>query len=706
MRSPSRAGWWALAAAGSIWVGTGCGLRIGIAAAVALGCMGAVVALRQRAVAILVTLAAVGAISGALASARIEATMSAAVPTGPVALIGVVAEDDGPQRPAVVRPEELRRGGQWTPWRGPPLAVGPDPATSLVAGQRVMITGTMRASPGRVRGDPIAGRVTIANVEVIETVGGPFYAVGNAVRDRVRSILDLSDRAQALVSGFLIGDTSGLGPRDLDALRRSGLTHFVAVSGSNVALFLAAWWVLTAFFGIGPKRRFVLGVIGLGIFVVATRWESSVLRAAFMAATVLGAAAAGIVIDTWVAVGVAVGVLLLASGQLAVDVGFQLSVAATVGIMVGAGVFSDRRPKALWATLGAATAAQVAVIPVLLWHFGTVPLMSPIANLFSAPLVTGATVSGSVAVVSGWAPAVLISSTLASGVLAVSEVAARWPQLGPPGVAAVAATGALVRWPRTRPLAMVGIAAFLAISTLGTAGPPSVPTVTFLDIGQGDATLLRDSGGGVALVDGGRDPLVLAEALRRHDISRIDLLVASHGDIDHIGGFAGILNDHSIGRIWIPDHPDWGEELVDLIDRARIAEVPIDVVGPGISYRLGTIAIEALGPRRRYLTRNDGSIVLWVEAGGTLLLPGDIEAIPQRELPTLQPDILLVPHHGSASTDRTWLAATVGAIAVISVGPNTFGHPSPEIRSTLATAGAEVRVTMEDGDITLPLDVP
>jgi competence protein ComEC len=230
--------------------------------------------------------------------------------------------------------------------------------------------------------------------------------------------------------------------------------------------------------------------------------------------------------------------------------------------------------------------------------------------------------------------------------------------------------------------------------------------VTFLDVGQGDAVLLRDPGGAVVLVDGGRDPLILAEALRRHHISRIDLLVASHGDIDHIGGFAGILDDHAIGRFWLPDHPDLGVELEDLVDDATTAGVPIDVVGPGFSYRLGTIEIEALGPKRRYLTRNDGSIVLWVEAGATLLLPGDIEAIAQRELPALRPDILLVPHHGSGSTDQTWLAATVGAIAVISVGPNTYGHPVPEVRSTLAETGAEVWVTMETGDIMLDLGEP
>ena len=261
------------------------------------------VALRWPAYSVLIALLVAGGLSGSFAGNRIAATLEAEIPVGPIEFVGVVAEDDGPGRPAVVGPEALRDAGGWIPWAGPAIGVGPNPKMPLVAGQRVRIVGTSRSVPGRIRGDPIAGRVTISNVEVLGTGGGPFFTIGNAVRDRVRSVLDSSQRSEALVAGFLIGDTSGLSARDLDALRRSGLTHFVAVSGSNVALFLAAWWVLTAVVGIGPKRRFVLGVVGLGIFVVATRWEASVLRAAFMAATVLGAAATGIVVDTWVAIG-------------------------------------------------------------------------------------------------------------------------------------------------------------------------------------------------------------------------------------------------------------------------------------------------------------------------------------------------------------------------------------------------------------------
>jgi competence protein ComEC len=97
---------------------------------------------------------------------------------------------------------------------------------------------------------------------------------------------------------------------------------------------------------------------------------------------------------------------------------------------------------------------------------------------------------------------------------------------------------------------------------------------------------------------------------------------------------------------------------------------------------------------------------LWVVADQRLLLPGDIGAVAQRELPPLQPDILLVPHHGSSSTDRSWLAATVGAVAVISVGPNTYGHPTPEILNALNEVGTDVRITTDEGDVSLKLDAP
>jgi competence protein ComEC len=86
-----------------------------------------------------------------------------------------------------------------------------------------------------------------------------------------------------------------------------------------------------------------------------------------------------------------------------------------------------------------------------------------------------------------------------------------------------------------------------------------------------------------------------------------------------------------------------------------------------------------------------------------VLLPGDIEAIGQKELPPLDPDIMVVPHHGSASTDQRWLADVVGEVVIVSYGTNTYGHPDPEIMATLSKTGVEIRETFLEGDVTVSL---
>jgi competence protein ComEC len=701
VRLPGPAGRIAVTGAAAVWAGTALGLHLGVIVIVPVLSVALALLLgRRTTLAIFVVLAAGGVLSGSMAASRIEATWDADVPEGPVTVIGRVAEDGRGSRPGIVVPDSLVVGEDPLPWAGPALAVGLAEGLELVAGERALIEGILRHAPGRVRGDPIAGRLAARRVERVGTAG-PLFAVGNALRARVESATSGDGAGRALLSGFLIGDTSQLPARHLDALRRSGLTHFVAVSGSNVALFLAGWWMVTALFGIGSRRRFVLGLVGLAVFVVVARWEGSVLRAATMAGFLLGGSAAGVAVDGWMALGAAVAVLLLASGHLAVDVGFQLSVAATAGIMLGA---AGRTPRWAWTVLAATLSAQLSVLPILLWHFGSVPLLSPLANLMAAPLVSAATVTGAVGVVIGWAPLVDAASRLAGLVLAISHLAAAWPQLGTGAVLLIAALGGLVAFRRLRPWLAVGAALALGAAMLGVGITPSGSTVTVVDIGQGDAVLLR-SEGAVALVDGGRDPLLLAEKLRGHGVGRIDLLIVTHGDIDHVGGLDGIFGDHGVGRLWVPAHGDPGAALERLVAEAVAVGVIVERVDarspPGT---IGNITLRPMGPMRRYAADNDVSIVLWVEARRTLLLAGDVESVAQRELPALHPDVLLVPHHGSATTDIEWLAETLGETAVVSVGVNVYGHPATEIMTVLEELGVELFVTQTDGDVTIRLD--
>jgi competence protein ComEC len=126
----------------------------------------------------------------------------------------------------------------------------------------------------------------------------------------------------------------------------------------------------------------------------------------------------------------------------------------------------------------------------------------------------------------------------------------------------------------------------------------------------------------------------------------------------------------------------------------------------GEKVMLGDLAIEVLGPLRRYASPNDQSIVLGVTGptGRTLLLTGDIETFAQADLRGVTADILKVPHQGGATSNLEWLEEVDAGLAVISVGPNDFGHPSDEVIAVLEASGAEVRRTDIDGDIVVPLD--
>ncbi len=396
-------------------------------------------------------------------------------------------------------------------------------------------------------------------------------------------------------------------------------------------------------------------------------------------------------------------ILLAISGELAYDVGFQLSVVATAGVLAGMKLGAGRRPRLFWSALAATASAQAAVVPLLLVHFGTVPLLAPLANLLAAPLVTAATALAGLGVVIPWDAPLAAAEGVGGVVLKIAHIAGGWPQLD--SVAAAGLFGCVAASWKTgmRPLVLSAILVGGALSAL-PPGPPSIPTLTILDVGQGDATLIREPGGGAVLVDGGRDPSVLQGALRRYGISRLELVVATHGDADHVGGLDGLERSVAIGSLWYPAHQGVSDLLQATVDALDDAGIHTASVAAGVSAQFGQIELEVLGPQRRYAAENDGSVVLWIEVGeSAVLLPGDIGRHAQLDLPPLRPDVLLVPHHGAATSDLGWLEDTVGSLAVISVGPNAYGHPDPEVVGVVEQAGAVLVTTMESGDVTIPL---
>ena len=270
-------------------------------------------------------------------------------------------------------------------------------------------------------------------------------------------------------------------------------------------------------------------------------------------------------------------------------------------------------------------------------------------------------------------------------------------------------------------LLVVLLVPLLAGCVPGGARSDGVPTadapftLTALDVGQGDALLLRAPGATV-LVDTGVPDADVLRLLRREGVERLDLLVVTHAHLDHVGGAPDVLSALPVDVVWmhpVPDDLDVVAEHHATLREAERRAVPIRGPPPGAVVRIGSLVLEVLGPppgRPYDWTRselNNMSIVLRasVDGVGSVLLAGDAEREAQADLLTrwreqLRADVLVVPHHGSRTSDPALLAAVGAHTAVISVGrDNRHGHPHPEIVQGLEEAGMQLHRTDRDGTV-------
>jgi competence protein ComEC len=380
-----------------------------------------------------------------------------------------------PPRPAAGSPP-TRPGGP-----APPAAA--DPAGDdgrLAVGDRLRL----RASVGPARWSDPLGRqppVVLRHPVIEERAppGGAALRASEAVREaaRRRALGSLPSERAGLLVGMALGDTSLL-PAELERdFRAAGLTHLMAVSGANLAVVLAAGLWLAGVAGAGRRRLAVVGVVLVVLLVVVTRWEPSVLRAGVMAGLVLLGVATGRGPGGRRALCLAVAVLLLADPSLAGALGFQLSVAATAGVLwlgpAVARVLPDRVPERVRQAVGMTLGAQATAVPALALALGPVSLAGLPANLLGLPLAGGPMLLGVVAAatapVAPWAAT--LACRLAEPFLMALIAVARWAA-GLPG-GSVTLTGPA----RALPAALVGLVVLAVVVRrrspyLARAAPP------------------------------------------------------------------------------------------------------------------------------------------------------------------------------------------------------------------------------------------
>lgn len=566
----------------------------------------------------------------------------------------------------------------------------------------------------------------------------------------------------ALLAGLLFGTRSDLPPDVKLAFQESGVVHLLAVSGGNLAMILLPFiWILRRL-GLRPRWAGAVGIPLVWFFVFLTGAGPSVMRAGLMATLVLLGDLLQRERNALNTLGAAAVMLLLLDPGMLFDIGFQLSVSATLGIMLFArriGGWLEPRTQAIWgerlgkglaAGLSVTLAAQLVVEPISLYHFGTFVPIAPISNLivglFLEPLVwlgTAVALIGlvlrPVAWLLGWpvrwglwllvffvkATAAVPGGYLEPGRLPLAGVLLWYVVL-----ALVSSTTLRTwLWERRARFAM-GLAAALPLLLVGRLLWPGRPAgelrLTALDVGQGDAILLELPSGRTMLIDGGpaaapeqgragfdAGESVILPALRDRHIRRLDWVVLTHPHQDHAGGLPAVLRALPVG-ILIEDGMD-GSAPAPKELKAVAAErgVPIVTVQGGQVLDLGAGATaQILAPPEPLFhdTRSDenaNSVVLLIRyKEARLLLEGDLEAVGEEWLleqgVDVRAELLKVAHHGSGySSTPEFLAAVQPRYAVISAGRgNSYGHPNPETVERLQAVGATVYRTDQQGTIT------
>ena len=549
-------------------------------------------------------------------------------------------------------------------------------------------------------------------------------------------------------------------PDDLtDDLNRAGISHLVAISGQNVAI-VAGVLVASLAWLIGRRPATFAAMLLIWLYAVFVGGEPSVMRAAVMATVMLGATLAGRPGSSLGAVTLAAALLVAWRPLIVEDVAFQLSFAATLGIVLTAQPLQEsfRRltsglpdgPATFLAeNLAITTAASVAVLPVIAGSFGRLSLVSLPANLLAAPAFVLALGGSLVAAVVGlldtdiglvagelaflplayliWLgeffAGLPLSSVELTGVGILESLALTLPFLSLWLLLRKreATVEEPVRPVRMRP-ALVGAAVLLLLAGFVWYGALQADSdrlrVTVLDVGQGDAILIESPAGHRILVDGGPSGALVTQALGRvlpPSERRIDLMILTHAQDDHITGLIEVLQRFDVGAALAG--PLEGETAAYRAWRDAISDAGVPLITPraGQSLDLGDGArLEVLSPPREPLTEtdddlNNNSVVLRLVYGeASFLLTGDLEAEGEEALldgsSELRATVLKVGHHGSdGSTTPAFLDAVNPSVAVISAGAeNPFGHPSPTTR--LRLAGVPLLRTDENGDVRFETD--
>jgi competence protein ComEC len=546
-----------------------------------------------------------------------------------------------------------------------------------------------------------------------------------------------------LVDALVLGRRDDVPPGLRQTFADAGLAHLLAISGLHVGILSSWLLLLLRRVGLG-ERRWLPTVALTWAYVALLGMPAPATRAAGFLSLYAVARARQRHPPLSAIVAVSLLVILAIDPRAAISVGLWLSIAAVLGTSWGTRVAGRLRWSGPVVRLTVSSCGAVLfTAPITAFTFGAVAPVGVLANLVAIPLAGIAVPAVFLSLVGGG----LVAGGAGVALAAVERVALMAAAL--PGATVTGVPGAGFAFPwmlvlagalyRTGPYGSAlsrprdgrrRVHRLLALAAVGAWGLAILPTwrgakraatldMHVLSVGQGDAILLKTPSDRWILVDGGprtarfdAGARVVLPFLRRHGARALAAVLVSHGDADHLGGVPTVLDGTDVGLVLEPGQPLGTALYVEYLAAVDARGIEWSVARAGDTITIDSLVLAVLHPRgdwvRDEFEPNENSIVIHLRYGCfDALLAGDAGAQVERELHATVPqvEVLKVGHHGSAgSTTLEWLAELEPQVAVISVGPNRYGHPAPEVLERLAARDVAIRRTDRGGTVTIRSD--
>lgn len=563
------------------------------------------------------------------------------------------------------------------------------------------------------------------------------------------------DEANFLI-GLLLGDRTDISEEIKNAFTNTGTIHVLAVSGSHVILVVAIVYIILGVFRFPNKPKILLTIVALVYYTFLTGAAPSIVRASTMAAIVLIGKLLEQKTDAYNVLGLSAVVMLVYDPKQLFDVGFQLSFAAVFSMVyfypkLNTAVKHIPEPleefkllTPVWQMFALSLAAQIGTIPFSAYYFEKVSLVSLFANLLVVPLVGIIVTIGLTGAVLGTAALLFaelfseVNSILAWFTLTLVKLAEQVPY----AVVDTATFGwretvlysAVVAWifnfnnrsVQKRIVFFTLLFANVVVFVSFYNDKEKQMTVTFLDVGQGDAAVIQLPDGKTIVVDGGpishssnAGEKIVAPFLRRIGVSSIDVLITTHPHADHLGGVPYVLKHFTVQQT-IDANQRLNSKLFYEYDQLEqnISQI---TARAGMVHSVGNARLYFLHPTRQFIDDdssdgfsniNESSVVFKLQYGNiSFLFMGDAEVESEHHLQQvygdfLDCDVLKAGHHGSSTSSTEELVASARPeYVVISVARfNKFKHPSRRVIERFTAAGAMVYRTDAAGAIMFESD--